>query len=274
MGTSHSPNNKPLAGKRIIITRPAEQAQGLAALLEAEGAEVVTLSAISIEPASDYSALDRAIQQIGRYHWVIFTSVNGVRAFLRRMELAGCDWCVLKGVRLAAIGPATAEALRTTGVEPDFVPAEYVAEAVAAGIGDVIGQRILLPRADIAREALAVELRRRGAEVEEIAAYRTVVRPPDRRIVEDALTPRPDVVTFTSSSTVRGFLAALGDMDISEVLRDVVVACIGPITARTVREAGLTPQIVAEEYTMAGLTRAIVAFFRASHEFKQVAAPQ
>ena len=254
---------KPLSGKRVLITRPAEQASGLAALLEAEGADVVALSAISIEPAADYTALDRAIRGIEHYQWVIFTSVNGVRAFGERLDRAGLDWQTLKSVRLAAIGPATAAALRAAGVYPDFVPGEYVAEAIAAGIGDVAGQRILLPRADIAREALAVELRRLGAEVEEIAAYRTVTRPPDAQTVSAVLAEHPDVITFTSSSTVRGFLAALSGMSPAEALRGVVVACIGPITAQTARAAGLTPQVVAEEYTMPGLTRAIVAYFAA-----------
>jgi uroporphyrinogen III methyltransferase/synthase len=231
--------------------------------LEAEGAEVVTLSAISIEPATDPAALDRTIGEIERYRWVIFTSVNGVRAFVERLYHAGFDWRALKGVRLGAIGPATAEALRAAGVRPDFMPDEYVAEAITAGIGDVSGQRILLPRADIAREALAIELRGLGAEVEEIAAYRTVTRPLDAQTVTAALAARPDAITFTSSSTVRGLQAALPGMSLAEALHGIAVACIGPITAQTAREAGLTPQIVAEAYTMPGLTRALVAYFSA-----------
>ena len=253
---------RPLAGRRIVITRAAEQAAGLSMLLEAEGAEVVSLAAITIEPAADPAALDRAIQLIERYQWVIFTSANGVRAFAERVHLAALDWRAFKGVRLGAIGPATAEALRASGVQPDFMPDEYVAEAITAGIGTVAGQRILLPRADIAREALAVDLRRLGAEVEEIAAYRTAVRPLDAQIVAAVLARRPDAITFTSSSTVRGFLAALPGG--AEALRGVAVACIGPITAQTARAAGLTPQIVAEAYTMPGLTRALVSYFRTS----------
>ncbi len=190
---------RPLSGRRIVITRAAEQAAGLSRLLEAEGAEVVTLSAISIEPAADAAALDRALAQIERYQWVIFTSANGVRAFVERMRRVALDWRAFKGVRLGAIGPATAEALRASGVQPDFMPDEYVAEAITAGIGAVAGQRILLPRADIAREALAVELRRLGAEVEEIAAYRTVTRPLDTQAMMAALAQRPDAITFTSS---------------------------------------------------------------------------
>ena len=263
---------RPLSGKRILITRPAEQAPGLAALLEAQGAAVVTLSTIRIEPLGDISALDRAIQQRACYHWIIFTSVNGVQAMQVRLDAAGLDWQAFKGAKLAAIGPATAEALCRAGAQPDFVPSEYIAEAIAAGIGEVAGQRILLPRADIAREALAVELRKRGAEVDEMAAYRTVTRSLDAEAVRAALAERLDVITFTSSSTVRGFLAGLGEQKPDKVLRGVVVACIGPITAQTARAFGLAPQIVAGEYTMPGLVRAIVAYFTAS-ESRTTAAP-
>ncbi len=254
---------RPLAGRRIVITRAAEQAAGLSALLEAEGAEVLTLAAISIEPAADYTPLDRAIQEIERYQWVIFTSANGVRAFVERLRHAGLDWRAFKGVRLGAIGPATAEALRASGARPDFMPAEYVAEAIVSGIGEVAGQRVLLPRADIAREALAVDLRRMGAEVEEIAAYRTVTRPLDAQTVAAVLAQRPDAITFTSSSTVRGFVAALPGGSAAEALRGVAVACIGPITAQTARAVGLMPQVIAQEYTMPGLTRALVSYFSA-----------
>lgn len=259
-----SPAQRALAGKRVLITRAAEQAPGLAALLEAEGAEVLTLAAISIEPAADYHALDQALRRVEQYQWVIFTSVNGVRAVGQRLEMIGQDWQTFKNARVAAIGPATTEALRKVGAQPDFVPSEYVAEAITAGIGEVAGLRVLLPRADIARETLAVELRQKGAIVEEIAAYRTVMQPLDKQMVERVLAKRPDVITFTSSSTVRGFLTALSGANVAEALRGVAVACIGPITAKTAIEAGLTPQIVAEEYTMPGLTRAIVAYFLAS----------
>ena len=261
-----TPAQKALTGKRVLITRAAEQAPGLASLLEAEGAEVLTLAAISIEPAADVQALDQAIRQIEQYQWVIFTSVNGVRAVGQRLDVVGKHWRSFRRARVAAIGPATAAALCEVGVQPDYVPMEYIAEAITAGIGEVAGLRILLPRADIAREALAVELRQKGAVVEEIAAYRTVMQPLDKQAVERVLARSPDVVTFTSSSTVRGFLTALQGANVAEALRGVAVACIGPITAKTAREAGLTPQIVAEEYTMPGLTRAIVAYVQASQD--------
>ena len=262
-------HGRPLAGRRVLITRPAEQAPGLAALLEAEGAEVGTLSAIRIQPLEDTSALDQAIQQGRQYQWVIFTSVNGVWAVQARLDAVGMGWQAFGDASLAAIGPATAEALRKAGAQPDFVPDEYIAEAIAAGIGEVAGQRILLLRADIAREALAIELREKGARVDEVAAYRTVTQPLDAEAVKAALAQCPDVLTFTSSSTVRGFLAGLGEMNLDEVLRGMVVACIGPITAQTARDCGLTPQIVADEYTMPGLTRAIVSYFHAPQSVGQ-----
>jgi uroporphyrinogen III methyltransferase/synthase len=262
LSQEHSPTvSSPLAGKCVLITRPPDQAPDLAALLEAEGARVITLSSISIEPVEDVSVLDAALQALARYRWAIFTSVNGVRAVGERLARLGLDWSLFQGVQVAAIGPATAAALHSVGIAPDFVPGEYVAEAIAEGIGDVQGQRILLARADIAREALAVELRRKGAEVDEIAAYRTVVRPPDAEALARALAERPDVITFTSSSTVRGFVASLAVANPAEALRGVTVACIGPITAQTAREAGLSPQIVAETYTMPGLVQAIINYY-------------
>jgi uroporphyrinogen III methyltransferase/synthase len=266
--TSPLPSPLPLAGKRVLITRPPAQAPDLAALLEAAGAEVLTLSSIGIEPLEDARVLDAALQRLTQkhYHWAIFTSVNGVRAVDERLAHLGLHWGAFQNAQRAAIGPATAAALRqATGNSPDLVPEEYIAEAIAAGISDVQGQRILLLRADIAREALAVELRRKGAEVDEIAAYRTVVRPPDAEALARALAARLDVITFTSSSTVRGFVASLGQQDPAEVLGGALVACIGPITAQTAREAGLTPHIIAKTYTMPGVVQAVIDYYAAAH---------
>ena len=148
---------------------------------------------------------------LGEFQWVIFTSVNGVRAFWERLAAAGRDAGIFEpGIRVAAIGPATARALEERGVQPQFIPEEYVAEAIAAGIGNVSGQRILLPRADIARKALAEALRGGGATVDEVAAYRTLPAEPDPRVA-DELRKGVDVITFTSSSTVRYFVELLGE---------------------------------------------------------------
>ncbi len=253
-------DRRPLWGKHIIITRAAEQAPELAERLAALGARTTTLAAIQIAPA-DPVALDGAILAVGAgmYQWVIFTSVNGVAAYADRLAARDLDVRAL-AARIAAIGPATAAALRARGIRPDFVPTEYVAEAVAAQIGDVADQAILLPRADIARPALADLLRAKGALVTEVAAYRTITPPLDPATVAHALSdPRPDAITFTSSSTVRGFVGALDGRDPATALAGIVVACIGPVTAATARDYGITPDVVATDYTLDGLIAALQA---------------
>lgn len=255
-------DRRPLWGRRIIITRATEQAPELAARLADLGATTQTLSTIQIVPAAT-EPLDAEIMAVGSgmYTWVIFTSVNGVAAYAARLEALGYDWRALNA-KVAAIGPATATALRAHGIRPDFVPTAYVAEAIAEEIGDMNEERVLLPRADIARPALADLLRQRGAIVHEVAAYRTITPPLDPATVAKSLQdPRPDAITFTSSSTVRGFVAALGPMNPAEALAGIVVACIGPVTAQTARELGITPTVVATDYTMDGLATALQAAF-------------
>ncbi len=231
-----------LAGRRIVITRPEADAARLADRLRALGAVPVVAPAIRIE-FTDPPELDRALSDLTGYQWVVFTSRNGVEAVFRRTGS-------LAGPKVAAIGPATAEALREHGVAPDLVPAEYIAEAILDALGEVSGLRFLLPRADIAREALADGLRGRGAVVHEIAAYRTSP-------VADRSAPLGpvDAVTFTSSSTVRGFLAG------GPVPAGAKVICIGPITAQTARACGLKVTAVAEQYTEDGLIDALQAAF-------------
>jgi uroporphyrinogen-III synthase len=222
-----------------VITRPEADATRLATRLRALGAVPVVAPAIRIE-FTDPPELDRALAHVTAYHWMVFTSRSGVEAVFRRTAS-------IAGPKVAAIGPATAAALRAHGVEPNLIPPEYVAEAILEAIGEVRGLRFLLPRAAIAREALVEGLRRRGAVVDEIAAYRT-------REVDDrpaALGP-VDAVTFTSSSTVRGFLAG------GPVPAGAKVVCIGPVTAQTAREHGLEVAAVAEHYTEDGLIAALV----------------
>jgi uroporphyrinogen III methyltransferase/synthase len=264
---------RPLFGKRILVTRAQEQAGELVSLLAEQGAEPIEFPVIQLAPVQDTAQLDEALTR--RYDWVIFTSVNGVRAVWERLQAAERDARALSGTRLCAIGPATAQALATHGVRADFVPTEYVAQAILAGIGDVSGQRILLPRADIARQTLADGLRRKGAVVDEVAAYRTVIADDQafhshairNMLVDDQI----DAITFTSSSTVRGLVNALGtDVGIHPLLeREIpkskvpVIACIGPVTAQTARELGLSVDVVAPDHTLEGLVAALVSYYQA-----------
>ncbi|HTP11117.1 MAG TPA: uroporphyrinogen-III synthase [Anaerolineae bacterium] len=246
---------KPLEGKRILVTRPRAQATVLCDKLAAQGAISLVFPTIEIAPLDDYAALDGAIRHLAQYQWIIFTSVNGVTAFWDRLEFVGAG--IAPTQRVAAIGPATASVLQSHDVTITLIPDEYVAEAIVESIGAVKGQRILLPRADIAREALAVELQKRGAIVDEIAAYRTLPAQPDTEGLRE-LQRGVDVITFTSSSTVRNLIALVGREAIPP---QAIIACIGPITASTTRELGLHVDIQATDYTMDGLVAALVAHF-------------
>jgi uroporphyrinogen-III synthase len=259
----------PLQGRRIIVTRAQEQAGSLVARLRALGAEPLECPAITIVPPATYAPLDAALAHLAQYDWVIFTSVNGVAAFLQRLAHLGQDTGALAGVRIGAIGPATAAALTTAGLSLAFVPTTYVAEAIVAQIGDLAGQRVLLPRADIARAALAEGLRQRGARVDEVTAYRTAPAPGLARMAAGLRSGVVDAITFTSSSTVRYFVqgleaAGLKVTDLPSGPRRPAIICIGPITAATAGECGLPVDAVAEEYTTAGLIAALVQWFAAS----------
>jgi uroporphyrinogen III methyltransferase / synthase len=253
---------KPLAGKVVLVTRAREQASGFAELLEAAGARVLLVPTIAIEPPESWAPLDAALQ--GDFGWVVFTSVNGVAMVRRRVEATGHGRALLRGARLAAIGPATAGALADWGLSAEVVPAEYVAEGLVDGLRPLVtpGQRVLLPRAAETRDVLVRELAALGAEVTEVAAYRTRFATEHAPGLREALAEgRVDVVTFTSSSTVRSFCALFGAAELSRLLAGVTVACIGPITRATAEGRGLATQITPGEYTIPGLARAIVAHF-------------
>ncbi len=256
-----------LTGRRIVVTRPRMQAADLCDKLAALGAIPIQFPTIEIAPLDDYTALDHAMARLADYQWIIFTSVNGVSAFWQRLEAARKNMNALDGIRVAAIGPATARALEKRGIAAHFIPEEYVAEAMVEGMGDVRSQGILLPRADIAREALADGLRKKGATVDEIAAYHTlIVDAHDSETLNlRAMLQRGeiDAITFTSASTARGFCQAI---DLRAEIKDpnskIVLACIGPITAQTVRELGLPVHVTATEYTMDGLVAALAQHFQ------------
>jgi uroporphyrinogen III methyltransferase/synthase len=225
------------------------------------GAEAIELPTIRIAPPDDWAPLDGAIAELKNYHWIIFTSVNGVQNFWERLAHAGLDARDLYGVKLAAIGPATAAELGSRGLRVDYVPGEYVAEAVAAGLGEMEGKRVLLPRADIARPALARLLREAGAQVLEVSAYRTLRPAVDAGELRKLLAGIT-VATFTSSSTVRNLAAMVQEagLNLVQSLQGAVVACIGPITAETAQELGLPVHIVAQAYTIDGLIEALTGY--------------
>lgn len=245
-----------LSGKRVLVTRARHQASALSALLESYGAQAIEFPAIRIFPAEDYTELDGALARAGDYHWVCFTSVNAVAAIGDRLAAAGRAWTDL-GPHLAAIGPATAAALVEHGVRAEYVPERFLAQAVAEGLPAAPGSRVLLARADIADARLVEALRARGLVVDQFVAYRTVISGEDAVGLRGMLARGEiDIVTFASSSTVRNLCAALGD-DASTLLDTVCVACIGPVTAETARQAGLTPRVVATTHTIPGLVAAL-----------------
>ena len=257
---------KPLFGKRILVTRSRSQASDLVDLVERKGAEAIEFPTIKIEPPPSYKQLDSAIGNLSKYQWVIFTSANGVDFFFDRLQALGKDLRELKGIKIAAIGPATANRLAGLQLIIDYVPSEYKAEAVIEGFKEFAlpGLNVLIPRAEVAREILPQQLREMNINVDVATAYRTVS---DSSKVEEikALLEKQeiDIVTFTSSSTVKNFVKLLRDLDLSKILENIKVACIGPITANTVHALGLRVDIEAEEYTIHGLVAAICEF----HDF-------
>jgi uroporphyrinogen III methyltransferase/synthase len=259
---------RPLFGRRVLVTRASTQAEALARLLAGEGAEVVECPAIEIAPPASSAPLDDAVDNLERYHWIVFTSVNGVERFFARLGERSGDVRRLGGAQIAAIGPETASALRRRHLRPDLVPASYRAEDLLAALAahSLEGRRVLLPRAAGARAILPEELRARGAIVDEVVSYRSIKPESSRELLRAALADvRPlDCVTFTSSSTVTHFLELIDDVGGKagrERLSASVVACIGPITAATAREAGLRVDVVPAEYTIPALARAVVEHF-------------
>lgn len=261
-------DNRPLSGKRIIVTRARAQASELIDLLEDYGAECLQCPTIAIREMEDYTGLDGAVAEIESYHWIIFTSVNGVEYFYQRLYHAGKDSRALSKAKIAAIGSQTAAALAEKGIRADLIPAEFRAEGVLAAFDPQLqGTRVLIPRALEARETLPEELTRRGAFVNVVPAYRTVMADKETAGLREMLhARRVDAVTFTSSSTVKNFLAMLAGENVQELLAGVTLAAIGPITTATAQEAGLEIRVVAEEYTIKGLADALVNAFNTKQQ--------
>ncbi len=256
---------RPLFGKRIVVTRAREQASDFAAALDELGAEVVEFPTIEILPPESWDDLDTAIQNLDRYDWLIFTSVNAVTALLERLQVLGKDIRGLKGLKICAIGPQTASAISEKGVRLDFVPKEYRAEAIIEGMKKEVlqGASILIPRAKIAREVLPEELRLLGAKVTVAEAYRTELPQGDTSSIKELLEQKKiDMVTFTSSSTVKNFAAMFSSDDFGKLMEGVTVASIGPITSDTASEQGLEVHVMPAEYTIAALVDAIMDYFQ------------
>jgi uroporphyrinogen III methyltransferase/synthase len=258
---------RPLFGKRILVTRAREQAEGFAELLEAEGAEVVQFPLIMFAPPHTWKPLDQAIEQLETYRWVIFTSANGVDAFFLRLRALRQDARRLGAAKICAIGPATAEALEKHSIVPDAVPREFRAEGIIEAFArhDLQGARILLPRAEVARDLLPRELEKRGATVDVVPAYRTVKATSDGEPLKQLFREQKiDVVTFTSSSTVTHFVELLQEEDLKALLEGVQVACIGPIAGETAERFGLAVDIMPEQYTIPAFAESIVNYYKAS----------
>lgn len=247
----------PLFGRKVVVTRARHQAGALSDRLEALGAEVIEFPTIELVPAAGDQAVAAVFDAVGTYDWLVLTSVNGAERFFEAFLGQGRDIRDLAGVSVAAIGPATRRSIERRGLRVAACPAEYRAEALAEAIGDVQGKRVLLARAEQAREILPETLRAGGAEVEVLPLYRTVTPnpPPDPAILAGA-----DIVTFTSASTASSFLALAGDSG-RELLDRATVAAIGPITAARLSESGVAADLVPTEYTIEGLVGEIVRKF-------------
>ncbi len=267
--------NRPLMGKRIVVTRAREQASDLVKLLSDLGAECLECPTIKVVPPDDWKPLDAAIENISSYDWLVFTSVNGVNYFFERLFAKSKDVRLLSKLNTAVIGPATERRLFNFGLKSDIVPKSYRAESIIEAFGneDVNGKKILLPRAKEARPILPVELTKMGAAVDEITSYYTKEVPDSadlllKRLKENTI----DLITFTSSSTVKNFKAILPDNIFETQMKDITIACIGPITADTAKNLGFDVHIVANSFTIPGLCEAILDYYNVTTQVDRLKA--
>jgi uroporphyrinogen III methyltransferase / synthase len=259
--------NRPLMGRRIVVTRAREQASDLVKRLSDLGADCIECPTIETVPPDDTKPLDTAIDDLSSYEWLIFTSVNGVNFFFNRLFAKNKDVRALNHFHTAVIGPATAKRLFDFGLKSDIVPESYRAESVVKAFAqeDIVGKKILLPRAKEARPVLPIELTRMGAVVDEVTAYCTKAVKDDADVILKRLKERAiDMITFTSSSTVKNFRALLPSEGLDSLIQGVTIAAIGPITADTARNLGFDVHIVAASYTIAGLCEAIQQYYHPS----------
>lgn len=259
-------DTRPLFGRTVVVTRGRRQAPELSGALEELGARVRELPTIAMQPVEDSSALDGAIQELGAYAWVVFTSVNGVEAFFSALERAGQDARGLAGTRAAAIGPETAARLREHGIRADLVPGRFTSRALLASFAslqkDYRGERFLLPGSDIAGDLLPAGLEEMGAEVTALPVYRTLAPAYRPEEADEVFGRAPDLVTFTASSTARNLAAILRSCGRERYAKRIRGACIGPVTAETARDLGIEVAVEARTHTIAGLVEAIEHYFR------------
>ena len=253
---------RPLFGKRIVVTRPRDQARGLIERIEEAGAEAIEAPTVTSEAPEDDTMLIEAALRAATFDWIVFTTATAVDGFLRVLLGGEGDIRSLKGPQLCAIGPSTADRLAEFGIRADLAPAEFGVEAIADAIGGADGANVLIVRPDQARDVLAKELRKRGAEVTDVIAYRAV---PATDIGQDIyrmlLDGKVDAVTFTSASTVRQFVELIGREQAIDLLGTTVVAAIGPVTAEAASQLGLTVQVVASRYNVDGLVDGLIEYF-------------
>jgi uroporphyrinogen III methyltransferase/synthase len=256
--------NRPLMGRSIVVTRAREQASDLVKRLSDLGAECLECPTITVVPPDDLKPLDMAIENLSSYDWMMFTSVNGVNFFFNRLFEKNNDVRALNNIHTAVIGPATAKRLFDFGLKSDIIPESYRGESVVKAFAreDISGKRILLPRAKEARQVLPLELRKMGAVVDDVTAYCNQAVKDDADIVLKRLKERTiDMITFTSSSTVKNFRALLPSEGLDRLMQDVTIACIGPVTADTARNLGFDVHIAAESYTIPGLCEAVQQYY-------------
>jgi uroporphyrinogen III methyltransferase/synthase len=264
-------DERPLFGRRIVVTRSPEQAEELVDALETLGAQPIIAPTFRLAPPEDPEAVDRAAASLDKYHWLVFESATAVTRLLSALSRGPHDLRALGHVSVCAIGPSTADRLIAGGIKPDVIIPEFRVESISdaiASTGPLEGQQILIVRPDHLRDVLASDLASRGAEVTDLVAYRTAPEPPDSPAAQDLyralLDNRIDAVMFTSPTTVRRFASLIGEEQVADLLNTTVVAAIGPVTAAAARELGIHPQVVPDAYTVSGLVRAVVEHFKQS----------
>lgn len=255
--------NKPLSGKRVLITRAKDQSSSFARRLMELGADVIEFPTIEIAPPTSWLQLDQAIKDLNKFDWIIFTSANGVKFFFERFKKIK-KTTFPSYLKVCAIGPATAKELKIRGINVDYIPKEFIAESILKGFEnkEIEGKRILIARAKKARDILPKGLKKMGAEVKVVETYRTIkpkgAKARIRKILKDE---KVDVIAFSSSSTVSHFIELLKGINFNPFLKNTLIACIGPVTAKTARDLGLRVDIQPDKYTIPALTHAIAKYF-------------